>query len=94
MRKKLKELEVKAEDAKGHQQELVEKMNQEKGIIEASLENVETELASVIHNNELEHQRLKKEYESLEQQHQWLIVSKLATLNALADELERLRKFQ
>merc|ERR1712060_424212 len=94
MRKKVIELELKAEDAKGQQQELVEKMSQEKGIVEASLENVQTELATVVRNNELEHQRLRMEYESLGQQHDWLIVSKLTTLNALADELERLRKFQ
>jgi len=94
MRKKVIELELKAEDAKGQQKELVEKMSQEKGIIEASLENVQTELATVISNNELEQQRFRKEYQSLRQQYDWFIVSKFATLNALADELERLRKFQ
>jgi len=94
IRKKVTELELKAEDANGQQQDLMEKINKEKRIIEASLKNAETELASVIHNNEFEQQRLREEYVLLQQQHDWLIDSKLATLNALSYELERLRKFQ
>jgi len=92
LKSKVGKLEQEAKNSECNQQEVLEKMNQEKGILETSLEEKRAEIASLINNNELEKQRLSEEHAKLRQEHDWLIVSKITIVNAFADEIERLRK--
>jgi len=92
LKKKVRQMELEAEDARITQQELVEKMKQEISLLQTSLEEGREEIAKIIQDNELVKLRFSEDYDTLRQEHEWLIVSKFATLNALADELERLRK--
>jgi len=92
LKSKVVKLELKAKNSECNQQEVVDKMNLEKSLLQTSLEEKREEIASLINNNELEKQRLSEEHAKLRQEHDWLIVSKIAIVNAFADEIERLRK--
>lgn len=92
LKSKVVKLELEVKNSECNQQEVVEKMNQEKSLLQTSLEEKRAEIASLINNNELEKQRLSEEHAKLRREHEWLVVSKITIVNAFADEIERLRK--
>jgi len=94
----LVELGIKEEKARIKEQECSDQMRQEKAEFQNLLlkfvEERKAEVAALVRGHELEKEKLCAELEIFREEKEWVAESKIATLNSIAVEIERLRKAQ
>jgi len=92
----LVELGIKEEEARVKEQECSDQMRQEKAEFQNLLlkfaEERKAEVAALVRGHELEKEKLSAELEAFKKEKEWVAESKIATLNSIAVEIERLRK--
>jgi len=76
------------------QQNLIQKVNDLDTLVHKVREDRAVEIMSLTQEYQLEKAKNIAELEELRQQFEWMKVSKLSTINSVADELERLRNSQ
>jgi len=83
-----------AEEKNRNQEYMIHKVNDLKTLLQKVKEDRAAEIMSLTHEYQLELQQKTTELETLQQQFEWMKVSKLLTVNSVAAELERLRDAQ
>lgn len=85
---------VEAEASNLTQENLIQKVNELNTLVKKVKEDRTAEVMSLTQEYLLEKQQKTRELEKLQQQFQWMKISKLLTINSVATELERLRNAQ
>jgi len=83
-----------AEEKNRNQEDLTHKVNDLKTLLQKVRQDRAAEIMSLTQEYQLELQQKTSELETLQQQFEWMKVSKLLTVNSVAAELERLRDAQ